>query len=235
MRPVLIFPLLLIPLSLTLAACSDRNAPAPAPAQNAQAPAESAPENRTENTTENLAENMPENRAAETSHPDSAPTPPPAPSPPPAPAPPLAQQGRVTDSANILAQAARAALTARLAAFEQRTQHQVAIATVPTLHGEDIGTFTRDLANRWGVGRKGHDDGVLILIAPNDQQVRIAVGYGLEKTLPETLCRQIIQDHMLPAFAGGDFAGGLDKGLTALIAAMDEGKKPPNDQPSSRT
>ncbi|QUT06296.1 TPM domain-containing protein [Sphingobium phenoxybenzoativorans] len=227
MRPVLIFPLLLIPLSLTLAACSDRKAPAPAPAQNAQAPAESAPEN----TTENLAENIAENRAAKTAPPDSASTLPPTP----APAPPLAQQGRVTDSANILGQAARTALTARLAAFEERTQHQVAIATVPTLHGEDIGAFTRDLANRWGVGRKGHDDGVLILIAPNDQQVRIAVGYGLEKTLPESLCRQIIQDHMLPAFAGGDFAGGLDKGLTALIAAMDEGKKPPNDQPSSRT
>jgi uncharacterized protein len=198
-------PVLILTLLLTLSACSGRNAPAPAPVQNAQAPAE--------------------NTVAEA----------PAPTPPSTPplAPPLAQQGRVTDSANILAQAARAALTIRLAAFEERTQHQVAIATVPTLNGEDIGIYTRDLANRWGVGRKGHDDGVLILVAPNDRQVRIAVGYGLEKALPETLCRQIIQDHMLPAFADGDFAGGLDKGLTALIAAMEEGKKPPNDQPSS--
>lgn len=192
-------PALILALSLTLAACSGRDAPAPAPVQNVQAP--------TENT-------GPENTPLA-----------------PAPNLPLAQQGRVTDAANILDEAARVTLTARLAAFEDRTRHQVAIATTPTLNGADIGAYTRDLANHWGIGRKGHDDGVVILVAPNDKQVRIAVGYGLEKALPETLCRQIIQEHMLPAFAGGDFAGGLNKGLTALIAAMDEGKKPPNEQP----
>jgi len=147
----------------------------------------------------------------------------------------LAQQGRVTDAANILDETARMALAARLATFQDRTQHQMVIATVPTLNGEDIGVYTRDLANRWGVGRKGIDDGIVILVAPNDQQIRIAVGYGLEKALPETLCREIIQTHMLPAFASGDFAGGLDKGMTALIAAMDGGESPPNKPPSSRT
>jgi uncharacterized protein len=153
----------------------------------------------------------------------------------PAPNPPLAQQGRVTDTANILDEPARAALAARLATFEDRTQHQMVIATVPTLNGEDIGAYTRDLANRWGIGRKGHDDGIVILVAPNDRQVRIAVGYGLEKALPETLCREIIQTHMLPAFASGDFAGGLDKGMTALIAAMDGDESLTTSHPSSRT
>lgn len=94
------------------------------------------------------------------------------------------------------------------------------VVTVPTLGGADIATFTRDLANSWGIGRKGHDDGVVILVAPNERKVRIAVGYGLENVLTHDLCKQIIDEQMLPRFRQGDLPGGIESGANAVIARL---------------
>jgi len=128
--------------------------------------------------------------------------------------------GRVTDAANILNAEQEAALTHRLALLEQSTRHQMVVVTVKSLGGRDIADVTRDLANTWGIGRKGHDDGVVLLVAPNERKVRIAVGYGLERTLPDTLCKTIIEQKMLPRFRDGDLYEGIEEGVSALINKM---------------
>ena len=87
--------------------------------------------------------------------------------------------GRVTDTAHILSPQEQATLSGRLAKLEQKTQHQLVVVTVPSLDGRDVANYTRDLANSWGIGRKGYDDGVFLLVAPKERKVQIAVGYGL--------------------------------------------------------
>lgn len=132
----------------------------------------------------------------------------------------IAIAGRVTDAANILDPAQEAALTAKLDSLERRTQHQMVIVTVPSLGGQDIASHTRNLENSWGIGRKGYDDGVVLLVAPNERQVRIAVGFGLEKVLTREVCQQIIDSLMLPRFRVGDLLGGIEAGTDALIVRL---------------
>lgn len=136
------------------------------------------------------------------------------------PAPAVALTGRVTDAADILTPRQEATLSAKLERLERATKHQLVVATVPTLGGADIASFTKDLANSWGIGRKGYDDGVVILVAPNERQVRIAVGLGMEKTLTNDLCSKIIEGHMLPRFRKGDLPGGIEAGADAVIAKL---------------
>lgn len=133
----------------------------------------------------------------------------------------IALAGRVTDAADILDQAQEAALSAQLEEFERRTKHQLVIVTAPSLGGRDINDFTRDLANSWGIGREQEDDGVVLLVAPRERKVRIAVGYGLEKILTHEVCSQIITDRMLSRFRIGDLPGGIAAGTEDLIKRFD--------------
>ena len=128
--------------------------------------------------------------------------------------------GRVTDAAEILTQEQEAGLSKKLEKLEFATDHQMAVVTVPTLGGRNVAAFTRDLANSWGIGREGHDDGVVLLVAPKERKARIAVGYGLEKTLPDALCEQIRAEQMIPRFQEGNFAGGLEAGVDALSSRL---------------
>ena len=128
--------------------------------------------------------------------------------------------GRVTDAALILTPAQEARLSAKLEQLERTTNRQMVVATVPTLRGEDVATFTRDLANNWGIGRKGYNDGVVLLVAPNERKARIAVGKGLEKTLPDALCQQIMDEQIIPRFREGDLAGGIEAGVNSLVARL---------------
>ncbi len=132
----------------------------------------------------------------------------------------LALAGPVTDAANVLTPAQEATISAKLERLERTTHHQMVVVTVPSLGGADIATFTTNLANRWRIGRKSHDDGVVLLVAPNQREVRIAVGYGLEKTLTDAACKQIIDEHMLPSFRKGDLPQGIASGVDALIARL---------------
>ena len=132
----------------------------------------------------------------------------------------VALTGRVTDAANILTRNQQAALSDKLERLEQRTKHQMVVVTVPTLHGRDVADFTKDLANAWGIGRKGHNDGVVLLVAPNEHKVRIAVGYGLEGLLTHDVCQQIIDRTIVPHFRQGDLGGGIQAGTDALIAKL---------------
>lgn len=125
-------------------------------------------------------------------------------------------KGYVNDNAHILSTATKARLTASLKAFEQRTHHQMVVATTPSLGGEDIAIYTRALGNRWGIGRKGIDDGLIVLVAPTERKVRIAVGDGLTGQLPDERSKAIIDQEMLPSFKAGDFGAGIEKGVAAI-------------------
>jgi uncharacterized protein len=132
----------------------------------------------------------------------------------------LALGGRVTDGARILTPAQEARLSAKLERLERLTKHQMVIVTVPSLGGRDVADFTTDLGNSWGIGREGYDDGVVLLVAPKERKVRIAVGYGLEKRLTDALCSQIINRLILPRFRQGDLPGGIEAGTGALVARL---------------
>ncbi|KKW90741.1 TPM domain-containing protein [Sphingobium chungbukense] len=129
--------------------------------------------------------------------------------------------GRVTDAAHVLSPQERVNLSDRLAKLEQKTQHQLVVVTVSSLGGRDVANYTRDLANSWGIGRKGHNDGVVLLVAPNERKVRIAVGYGFEKRLSDGACQQIIDQKILPSFRKGDLSGGIKAGTDALITLLE--------------
>jgi uncharacterized protein len=132
----------------------------------------------------------------------------------------LALAGRVTDAANLLDAAQEAELSGRLEELERATGHRMVIVTVTTLGGEDVSTYTRELGNAWGIGRAGENDGLILLVAPTERKVRIEVGTGLEKTLPNRLCHNIIQDEILPHFRRGDLPQGIEAGANALIERL---------------
>lgn len=135
-------------------------------------------------------------------------------------APAIALAGRVTDAAQLLTVDQEAALSAKLEKLEQATKHQMVVATVPSLEGQDVAEFTVRLTNSWGIGRKGYNDGVVLLVAPKERKARIAVGHGLEKKLPDGLCQEIMDRRILPRFREGDLAGGIDAGVDALVAKL---------------
>lgn len=128
--------------------------------------------------------------------------------------------GRVVDQAQLLTERSRAELEQKLAEHERATGNQVVVATVTSLQGESIEDYGIGLGRHWGIGREGEDDGVLLIVAPDDREVRIEVGYGLEGTLTDALSGQIIQNDILPRFRSGDMAGGVVAGADAILAAL---------------
>ena len=139
--------------------------------------------------------------------------------------------GRVVDAAGVLSPAASQALSERLAEHERRTSNQVVVATVPSLQGYDIERYAVELFRAWGLGRRERNNGVLLLVAPNERAVRIEVGYGLEGTLTDAVSSDIIRNRILPRFRMGDFPGGISSGVDAILAAIDGTYKPVAEQP----
>lgn len=127
---------------------------------------------------------------------------------------------RVTDLTGTLTQEQRSDLEARLAAFEQEKGSQIAVLIVPTTRPETIEQYSIRVAEQWKLGRKGVDDGVLVLLAKEDRTVRIEVGYGLEGALPDVIAKRIIEDSMVPHFRAGDFYGGLAAGIDHIIGVL---------------
>lgn len=131
----------------------------------------------------------------------------------------------VNDHANLLSKERAAALEQRLAGYEQRTGQQFALLTVPSLEGDPIEDFGIRVAEQWKLGQEGKDDGLVLIIAPNDRKMRIEVGYGLEGTIPDAIASRVIRDVLTPAFRRGDFAGGIDAAFGALMHAGSGGKE----------
>ena len=140
-------------------------------------------------------------------------------------------QGYVTDAAHVLDAAALGPLENQLSSFEQATSIEIAAVTVPSLEGEVIETYANGLFTQWRIGKKGKDNGILILVAPLEHKVRIEVGYGLESVLPDGLCGQIIREDMLPYFKSGDYKGGLSAGVAALQQILSPGSMPAPEPP----
>jgi len=143
-------------------------------------------------------------------------------------------EGRVTDTAHLLSPAAVARLDALLADFERTDSTQVAVLTIPSLSGEPLEDYAVKVAQSWGIGQKGKDNGVLLLVSKNDRKVRIEVGYGLEGRLTDALTGRIIDNVIVPSFKAGAFDAGIENGLAAVIeGARGEYKAPPaTGQPS---
>lgn len=128
--------------------------------------------------------------------------------------------GRVVDGANILANDDERALTAQLSSLEAGTKHQMVIVTLPSLNGMRIEDYGLCLGKGWGVGRKGVDDGLLFIVAPNERKVRIEVGKGLENLLTNDEAATILNANVMPAFRSGDMKGGIGKGTSAIIGEL---------------
>jgi uncharacterized protein len=129
--------------------------------------------------------------------------------------------GRVVDTAHLLSPSASAALERELADSEAKTKHQMVVVTVSSLGGRSIEDFGHGLGNSWGIGRKGIDDGVMLIVAPNERKVRIEVGYGLEGVLRDEEAGHIIQNDILPRFRAGDLPGGIAAGTRAVLHEID--------------
>jgi uncharacterized protein len=132
------------------------------------------------------------------------------------------RQGRVTDLANILSTETNERLSKKLAAYEQRTQHQLAILIVPTLSGESIESYSLRVSNTWKLGLKGLNNGILVTLAISERRVRIELGYGMEPFISNANAATIINTVMVPAFRRADYGGGLDAGLSELMKLASE-------------
>ncbi|MCB2052592.1 MAG: TPM domain-containing protein, partial [Novosphingobium sp.] len=128
--------------------------------------------------------------------------------------------GRVVDNADLLGPAEEAALAAKLESFETTTQRQFVVATVPSLQGYEISDYGYQLGRAWGIGDAERNDGVLLLVAPQERKVRIEVGYGLEPYLTDAMSSMIIRDRITPRFRDGDMAGGIVAGTDAIITQL---------------
>lgn len=126
-------------------------------------------------------------------------------------------EGRVNDRAGLLSPAAEQRLTSRLAAHEQATGAQLAVLTIESLEGAPVEDYSIRVVEAWKLGKKGQDNGVLLLVAKNDRKMRIEVGYGLEGSLPDILAGRIVRDVISPHFKQGDYEGGILLGVEAII------------------
>ena len=131
--------------------------------------------------------------------------------------------GRVVDNAEILSSPVREGIAAQLKAHEERTTNQIAVLTVRSLEGESVEDFAVRVFEAWKLGRKTRDNGVLVLVAPNDRRMRIEVGYGLEGTLTDAAAARIIRDQMTPRFKANDFDGGVREGVAAIVRTLEGG------------
>jgi uncharacterized protein len=135
------------------------------------------------------------------------------------PVPPL--KGRVTDLTGTLTPSQVRALESSLAEFEQRKGSQIAVLMLPTTQPETIEQYSIRVADAWKVGRGRVDDGVIVVVAKNDRQVRIEVGRGLEGPIPDVIASRIIREIITPRFKAGDFYGGLSEATQALMKRID--------------
>ena len=133
----------------------------------------------------------------------------------------------VVDAASIIDPADETLLNERLLAFEQRTQRQFAVVTVPSLDGYEISDYGYQLGRHWGLGDAENDDGIILLVAPNERKVRIEVGYGLEAVIPDGLAFDVIERDILPRFREDDMTGGIIAGTERIMQHLE---LPPEEQ-----
>ena len=133
---------------------------------------------------------------------------------------PPAPRDHFNDYAGIIAPGRARALDAELTQFERDTSNQILVAIFPRLPSDaSIEDYTVRLFQAWGVGQKDRKNGAVLFIFSQDRKIRIVTGYGLEGVLPDALCKQIIENEIAPRFRNGDFTGGAEAAVHAMLAA----------------
>ncbi|MCW7493472.1 TPM domain-containing protein [Leptospira sp. 2 VSF19] len=127
---------------------------------------------------------------------------------------------RVMDHAGILSEATVNQIESNLKQFEAETSNQIAVYTTPSLQGETIEDVSIEIFDEWKLGQKSKNNGVLLIIAPNERKMRIAVGRGLEGALTDIQAKHIIRNELKPSFQSGDMDGGVTAGVNAIMATI---------------
>ena len=127
----------------------------------------------------------------------------------------------MTDLSGVLSESQQAQLQQNLAAFAEHKGSQIAVLILPTTEPEDIAQFGIRLADAWKLGRKGIDDGAILIVATNDRHVRIEVGRGLEGVVTDLVAHRIVTEYLAPQFRTGDFYGGIDSAVDRLMKLVD--------------
>lgn len=148
-----------------------------------------------------------------------------------APIPPL--DSPVVDTTGTLDAAQKQALEQQALALQQRKGSQLQVLIVPSTAPEDIAQYTTRVFDQWAIGRKGVDDGVLLVVAKNDRRVRIEPGYGLEGAIPDAIANRVIQEYLVPHFRQNDYAGGITA-ATAVLVRLIDGEELPAPVSSNR-
>ena len=144
----------------------------------------------------------------------------------------LQPQGAVSDFAGLLTPADRAAIDNRLSELRQRTGAQFALVTLDSLEGGQIDDFANKLFAKWGVGEKGKNNGVMLLVAIKDRKARIEVGYGLEPILPDALAGRVLDEQLFPSFKQQHYAQGLSLAVNRIAEIIERGEPaPPQPRP----
>ncbi len=130
------------------------------------------------------------------------------------------------DTASLLDASQAEALNRKLADFEQQSGAQFIIYVLPSLEGDAIERFTVDCAQKWGVGQKKYDNGLIVFVFVKEHKIRVEVGYGLEGSVTDAYSSRVIREYIAPHFQSGDYAGGLNAGADALIAKIRGGEAP---------
>ena len=141
-------------------------------------------------------------------------------------------QTSVYDEADVLSPAQEQQLERKLISYADTTTTQIVVATIESLEGEEIGTYSAEWAHEWGIGQADEDNGIFILLSEGDRRVFISTGYGIEGYLTDALSRQIIDQYILPEFSREDYFTGLDQGTTAIMQVMSgtyQGSRPKGD------
>jgi uncharacterized protein len=128
--------------------------------------------------------------------------------------------GRVVDDAGMLSEGTRSILTRELAELEAKSSRQLVVVIVKSLQGRSIEDYGVRLGRAWQIGQKGKNNGVLLIVAPNERKVRIEVGYGLEGELTDAVAKLIIEQRILPNFRQGNMAGGVVAGTDEVIQVL---------------
>jgi uncharacterized protein len=137
---------------------------------------------------------------------------------------------RVTDLTGTLSGEAVTRIEAKLAAFEDKKGSQIAVLIVPTTQPEEIEQYGIRVGDQWKLGRKGVEDGAILLVAKNDRRVRIEVGHGLEGALPDAIANRIITDSITPRFKLGDYDGGVEAGVDRIVSVVNGEPLPEPDK-----
>ena len=142
----------------------------------------------------------------------------------------LTPRGMVSDYAKVLSQAEVSSLESTIRAYEQQTGNEIGVAIVDSLKGGDIDDFANKLFARWGVGKKGKDNGVLLLVAIQDRSARIEVGYGLEPKITDAVAGRILREQMFPSFKQGRYGEGISLAVVKIISTA-KGEAPVSSVP----